>query len=224
MQVNIRNGYEVFDPKKLPDLRILVDVFRASTTAVGILKKQPDDYLIANELATIERFMERGYRVVSEVFHLGLDNSPTLIRDQMGLNEKIIHKTTNLTTAIETNFFQGPVAIGCFSNMGALVQWIQREKFDRVEIIPAGLMEQRKPAKEDTHCAESIQERLLTGSTSAPDVEFMLAEFQDLKKRRNWPAHFIADIEWAVQMDTELEIPMVMMGPDGTFRVTSVFE
>jgi phosphosulfolactate phosphohydrolase-like enzyme len=224
MHVNIRNGYEVFDPHQLPDLRILVDVFRASTTAVGILKKNPDDYLIANELSTVERFVERGYRVVSEVFHLGLDNSPTLIRDQMGQNEKIIHKTANLTTAIEINFFQGPVAIGCFSNMGALVNWVKRQKFDRVEVIPAGMMEQRKPAKEDTHCAERIQELLLTGSVQSPDVGFMLAEFEELKKSRNWPAHFIADIEWAVQMDTEKEVPMVMMGPDGTFRVTSITE
>ncbi len=221
MQVQIRNGYEVFDPQNLPELRILVDVFRASTTAVGILKKRPSDYLIANDLETIQRFKDRGYRVISEVFHLGLDNSPTLVRDKMDLDEKVIHKTTNLTTAIEINFYSGPMVIGCFSNMGTLVDWAHKQKFEKIEIIPAGLMDQRKPAKEDTHCAELIQQRLLTGKVMAPDVDLMLGEFNELKKTRNWPAHFIADIEWAVQLDTEMEIPQVMIGPDSTFRVHS---
>lgn len=80
MQVNIRPGYEPSNSLVIPDVRILIDVFRASTTTLAILESNARKLVIANDFDLIQNLSGQGYLVVSEVYDLGVDNSPTLIK------------------------------------------------------------------------------------------------------------------------------------------------
>lgn len=221
MNVRIRNSYEDSDPIFPVDVRVIVDVFRASTSAVAILETQPSEFLIANDLEIIKKLASESYRVVSEVFDLGIDNSPSLVRKKFSAGERVVQKTTNLTTAIEKNYFGGPILIGCFSNLSSLVNLIRHQDFKNIEIIPAGQMEKLHPVVEDTHCAELIHAHLLSNSNQVPNVDLMLGNFEEKKKTRGWPAHYIEDLEIAVKMDISKMVPIVVRKDAGIFSVRS---
>ena len=110
----IRNGFDSRPLDWMPDISILIDVFRASTTSIAILETRPLEYLVANDFNLIRELLENSYRLISEVYDLGIDNSPTLVRRHVSSGEKIVHKTTNLTTALEKNYLETPMVIGCF--------------------------------------------------------------------------------------------------------------
>lgn len=221
MKVRIRNGYEDADQTFPVDVRVFVDVFRASTTAIAILEKQPSEFLMANDLQIIKKLAKDSYRVVSEVFDLGIDNSPSLVQKNLSLGEKVVQKTTNLTTAIERNHFTGPILIGCFNNLGSVVSFIKNQNYKNIEIIPAGQMAKLHPTNEDTHCAELIQARLLSNSQRIPDIDLMLGNVEEKKKTRGWPEHFIVDLGIAVLLDTSNKVPFAIRKSAGIFSIDS---
>lgn len=222
MNIQIRNGYEKPQPSFIPEIRIIIDVFRASTTSLAVLRQKPEKYLIANDLEIVKRFAGNSYRVISEVFDMGIDNSPTLVKEHVQMGEKIIHKTTNLTTAVEANYFEGLVVIGCFNNLGAVVQRINAEGFRNIEIIPAGHMGKQCIATEDSHCAELMKERLLTSKATSPDKDLLLGKkFEEKKRSGDWPRHLSQDYELAVQLDISSELPLVSFYEFGVFSVSS---
>lgn len=221
MNIRIRHGYVDPDSALQVDVRVIVDVFRASTTAIAILEKQPSEFLISNDLEIIRKLAMNSYLVVSEVFDLGIDNSPSLIRKKFLLGEKVVQKTTNLTTAIEKNYFEGPILIGCFNNLGSLVSFIRKQNFEYIEIIPAGLMGKLHPTNEDTHCAELIRARIISNVVQNPDLDLILSHFEEKKRTRGWSEHFIEDLEIAVRLDTSMTVPFVVRKSPGIFSVRS---
>lgn len=90
MNIKIRNGFEDRTSNWIPEVSIVIDVFRASTTSLAILEKKPSEYLMANDLNLIQDLLKNSYRLVSEVYDLGVDNSPTLVRKNILSGEKIV--------------------------------------------------------------------------------------------------------------------------------------
>ncbi len=223
MDIRIRNGYKAADARWTPEVRIIIDVFRASTTALAILEKKPSRYLVANDLELIRGLLDQSFRLVSEVYDFGIDNSPTLVRQLVSVGEKIIHKTTNLTTALEANYFDSPVLVGCFNNMDAIVQHVVNQKYSQVEIIPAGQMTTAEETPEDSLCAWMMAERLSQETTGpVQDPRTVLGDWETKKKTRKWPQHFIDDIELAVQLNISKNMPIVRQIQAGLFEVTSL--
>jgi phosphosulfolactate phosphohydrolase-like enzyme len=223
MDIRIRNGYDATTSNWVPDVRVIIDVFRASTTSLAILEKEPSRYLVANDLDLIRGLLDQSFRLVSEVYDFGIDNSPTLVRQLVVHGEKIIQKTTNLTTALEANYFDSLVLIGCFNNIDAVVHEIFDRKLARIEIIPAGQMTTKEEAPEDSLCAQMMAEKMsqyFTGSNVNPLS--LLGNWEEKKKTRDWPQHFIEDIELAVQLNISKAVPMVRKIQAGLFEVTSL--
>lgn len=221
MKVTVRQGFEP-SPITSPDLRILIDVFRASTTALAILDKKPSDYLVTNSLETLQSLASQGYRVVSEVFKLGIDNSPTLIQQKMMAHEKVVHKTANLTTAIERNFFDGPMILACFNNFEAVIQYAHRNRFQWIEVIPAGLMGKSSPAKEDSICAEMLAEKILTQQEDRTRQQIIIEDIDEIKAKNEAPFHYYQDLALALRMNISSKIPAVEKVDAGLYRVSSL--
>lgn len=220
MQVQIRNGYESPVAAWNPDIRIIIDVFRASTTAIAILEKAPSQYLISNDLIQIQALIGQSYRLVSEVYDLGIDNSPTLVRERIIKGDKVVHKSTNLTTALEENYFESQVVVGCFNNVDAVVKHVVQRHFSNIEIVPAGQMGQKCTTPEDTLCAETMKAHILgqsLGQLSSP--QSLLGNWEEKKKTRGWPEHFIGDIELAIQLNTSSIVPIARKISSGIFEV-----
>lgn len=221
MNIQIRNGYEEPVSNWVPDVRIVIDVFRASTTCLALLEKQPAQCLVANDLTVIQDLLQKSYRLVSEVYDLGIDNSPTLVRSRMGIGERVVLKTTNLTTALEKNYLEAQTLVACFNNMGAVAEHILGKKYREIEIIPAGQMTSQTMAPEDSLCAEMLKARLKCESVQTIPAS-LLGDWEEVKKTRNWPQHYIEDLELAVQMDISSHVPIVKKIEMGIYEIKGV--
>lgn len=218
MITKIRNGFETPSDDKV-DVRVIIDIFRASTTAIAILEMQPSDYLIANDLKIIESYMAKSYKLVSEVFDIGIDNSPTLVRKHICKGDKVIHKTTNLTTAIEINYFDRPIIIAGFNNLSAVANYLISENFHKIEIIPAGFIKKQLPNKEDSSCADILKDALDTGVMNTPDKQLIFGDFEHTRTTNNWTDHYTEDVQYALKQDTSFIVPVVKKIQDSIFQV-----
>jgi phosphosulfolactate phosphohydrolase-like enzyme len=195
---------EAFAPSAGPaDVRIFFDVFRASTTLLALLSRGAGRILSTNDEAAIRRYQADGYRLVSEVFAGGYDNSPTQVLAAPLAGSRIVHKSTNLTTAMFGVGLAERTFIGGFVNATRLVAYALGLGADTIELVPAGHFGKLKPALEDTACAELYQ----LGLTAAlPPVSPRRAEIDakvaDLKERKvDTPAHYWADLDLALTHD-----------------------
>ena len=213
MHITIRNAFDLASKRNLPEVRIFIDVFRASTTTLALLDAGVKTLLIANSLDLIENLSRQGYLVVSEVFHLGLDNSPTLIKKLASPPDKAVLKTANLTTAIEANAFEGTMLIAAFNNLTAIQSHLKAHHFKNIEIIPAGHMNTALPTFEDTHCAEVLARSLIEDRPAHSNIYALSKhiEFKTLEKPRK--PHFLGDMALAVALDTSAAVPKVFQGP-----------
>jgi len=219
MHVQIRPGY--VSDKPSCDVRVIIDVFRASTTSLAILEGEPHSLVITNNYEFLKRFADDGHLVVSEVFDLGLDNSPTLVKRRGDLGCKVALKTSNLTTALEQNH-STKTLIGCYNNFSAVFQKLKRENFRFIEIVPAGYMSHQQMNFEDMHCAKILKQSLEQGkvaSINSLDLAKHIQEISDSKSSRPRPDHYIEDLEYAVKVDVSTVVPRVLSHSRGIFEI-----
>lgn len=208
MQIQIRPGYDI--PSSLEyELRVIIDVFRASTTAVAILESEASELVVANELVVLQRLFEEGYIIVSEVFDLGLDNSPTLVKKARLKGKKVALKTSNLTTAIEKNDFGGDIILCCFNNLDAVVHLILSRDYQKIEIIPAGLMATHQMTTEDIHCAEVLKESLLRKNVIIKNLDLLVNRIREKCEGKDREPHYIEDLHLAIQPNISRLVPIV---------------
>lgn len=208
MQVEIRPGYDIISSHDY-ELRVIIDVFRASTTAVAILESGANELVIANKLDVLQRFSREGFVIISEVFNLGLDNSPTLVKKAGLKGKKTALKTSNLTTALEKNDFAGDIILCCFNNLDAVVRMILGQGHQKIEIIPAGLMASHQMTSEDIHCADILKESLLQKNVVTPNSDLLLNRIREKCQEKNREPHYIEDLHLAVQLNISKLVPIV---------------
>lgn len=218
MQIKIRPGYDIPTLTDIPDVRILIDVFRASTTSLAILESKAQRLIIANNFELIQKLSTEGYLVISEVFDLGIDNSPTLIK-KMDLNGRnVVLKTNNLTTALAQNICN-EVIICCFNNLSSVVQKINSKKYQNIEIVPAGFMAKKIMNLEDMLCAETLKKSLIEECLIVPDkalLEEHVNKMCDLKTR---PPYYRDDITFAIQSNISTTVPCVIGYQNEIFEI-----
>lgn len=220
MKITIRNGFEKSNCQiGLPDLQVVIDVFRASSTTLALLKVNVKELIIANDLEIIKDFHSKGYYIISEVFNLGIDNSPTLVLKGNYAEKKTLLKTSNLTMAISENFNSASMIIGAFNNISALVQFIFKKNPDWVEIIPAGLMKIKQANPEDMECAKLLEAKL-QGNDYIPNWKKIEERVDQKIQEESRPQFYVDDLQHSLKIDFTSDIPLVKKIDDFSYSVT----
>jgi phosphosulfolactate phosphohydrolase-like enzyme len=217
MKISLRPGYEP-ESANAPDLRIIIDVFRASTTTLAILENGARTLMIANDFELLKKFSEDGYLIVSEVFDLGIDNSPTLVKALGVQDRNVALKTSNLTTALEKNSSVEAI-IACFNNLGAVFAHTLAGGYQNVEIVPAGHMASQQMNFEDRHCAEILKESLESQSLRTPDGTALKGRVSELCRAKSRTPHYLDDLNLAVRPNISTGVPKIFKKMKGLFEV-----
>lgn len=203
MQVTTRQSFvEANGPK--PDLAVYFDIFRASTTLAALVSRGATPIYGTNDPVIAERLVAGGARLVSEVFRGGFDNSPTQILTAELAGRQIVHKSTNLTTAVMAELGRaGRTLVGAFVNMSRLVAEIQKSGAQRIELVAAAHKSRAREAPEDTACMEMVA-RWLRGEQHREireqgQLEAMLADKR--QRRPDIREHYFADAALALRVD-----------------------
>ncbi len=221
LNISVRNSYQtpaVKSPASKHDLTVFIDVFRASTTLLTLLKHGAGEVVGIYDPALIRDYMSRGYLLVSEVIDEGLDNSPSQVADHGVNGEKVVMKTGNLITAVFNNLdFERAVVAG-FANLDAVSGYILRSGYRTVDIVAASHFEERYPALEDVTCAQVLVDRLLDIPVDHAPLVREIREIYGRKMRAGtsrMPEHYWIDIQYALQMNTIPLIPGILKLDNG---------
>jgi 2-phosphosulfolactate phosphatase len=152
--------------RKAEGLTVIIDVFRAFTTACYIYRQGAEKIIPVGgiELAYQMKLENPGYILVGERDEqkpVGFDfgNSPTLIKDADLKGRTIIHTTSSGTQGIVNAINATEIITGGFANAGAIVRYIKEQKPEKVSLVCMGYA-CLYPTDEDTFCAEYIKGNL----------------------------------------------------------------
>ncbi len=172
MKIDVLFGVE--GAKSAKGITVIIDVFRAASTAAYILnreakyiipvsdpkeafrlKENNPDYILVGE--------ERG--IIIEGFDIG--NSPYEINKNDLKNKIVVFRTSQGTQGIVNAENADEIIFGSFPQAGAIVEYIQNKKPEIVSLVSmGGIAEINKAGKggEDDKFAEYIKARLLNES------------------------------------------------------------
>jgi phosphosulfolactate phosphohydrolase-like enzyme len=210
MKVYIRNSFEKSECQS--ELTVFIDILRASTTLLYLLKNRPKSILSFGSIEKLKGHMEQKdgkCMLFSEQFNEYFDNSPSIADNSNITGENVIHMSGNLTTSIFNNLDFKRAIIAGFVNINRVSQFITENKFHLVEIIASSHFHEKIEAVEDIACAKMLK-MLLEGEITKeiPDKEKIDAK---IGKRRNgiyeFPEHYWKDIELALEINT---IPLLL--------------
>ncbi|WP_032113947.1 2-phosphosulfolactate phosphatase [Candidatus Paracaedibacter symbiosus] len=142
---------------------VIIDAFRAFTTASYVLENHPASYTIAVESTVISR-LSSGYTnplligkpEKDSTLSYNIPNSPTRVLEMEIKDQHVFHRTAagarGLLLAREADI----VLAASFANIEATAQYIKNIPNSRVSIIPMG-HEATTPSLEDNLCAEYLK-------------------------------------------------------------------
>jgi len=148
-------------------LAVVIDVFRAFSTACYVFGNGADEILCVGEVETSfrlkaedpERILmgERNERMV-EGFHYG--NSPLQVENVNFTGKTIVQTTSAGTRGMVNATAADEILAGSFVNVQAIVDYILKKDPDQVSLVCMGFAAEY-PIEEDTLCAEYIKGKLL---------------------------------------------------------------
>jgi len=157
-------------------LTIIIDVFRAFSTACYVVGNGADEILCVGEVETSfrlkaedpERILmgERKERMV-EGFQYG--NSPFQVENEDFSGRTVVQTTSAGTRGMVNATGAEEILSGSFVNADAIVDYIRRKDPDQVSLVCMGFAAEH-PIEEDTMCAEYIMGKLLGKD---PDFDMM---------------------------------------------------
>jgi 2-phosphosulfolactate phosphatase len=166
-QMEIRIEHLMSGARDAKGLAVIIDVFRAATTAAYIMANGADEIILAGTFSEAFRYKKNDLEcvLVGEKHGLyvpGFDygNSPykASLADFSG--KKVVMKTSSGTAGILAAKDADQVLFACFVNAGATVKHIKKENPPRVTIVGMG-WEGKKKTEEDELCAEYLDMLLL---------------------------------------------------------------
>ncbi len=175
---------------------IVIDVFRAFSTACYILADSPARYFLATDTPTIMRLANKfpnailvGKPEIGCELKYDVPNSPTRIKEIDLKNRIILHRTEagakGVMSALEDS--ESLVFVASFLNADATVQELKRLKISNIKLQPMG-HEGKTSSLEDDVCAKYI-EALFNGQLI--DVNEYYGEI-----RNNAGKYFFQDDQW----------------------------
>ncbi len=173
--------------KKAKGLTVVIDVFRAFTTACFIMNNSAEAIYPVGSVEEAFRLKDIlpncllvGER--NEVIVPGFDygNSPANIEHTDFSGKNIVHTTSAGTQGIVNAVNADEIITAAFVNAPAVVRYIKKAAPENVSIVCMGKAA-LSPAEEDTWCAEYIR-ALLLGEDY--DIKDRLLKLRDLEGRR----------------------------------------
>ena len=154
-------------------IAIIIDVFRAFSTACYIMNNGAKKIIPISETTQAFKMKKKNpeFVLIGEEFEKkipGFDfgNSPSHILNTDFTNKTIVHRTSSGTLGIVSASNADELLTGSFVNAGAIIQYIQKQKPEKVSLVCMGYAALR-PVEEDTLCAEYI-----SGALNGKSVDF----------------------------------------------------
>lgn len=172
---------------------VIVDVFRATTSICAALGNGVKSIIPVSSLEEARKYKERGYLVACERDGVVLDfadfgNSAFNFMTEKVKGETIAYSTTNGTKAIAMTTDDATVAIGAFSNISALTQWLEKQDQD-ILILCSGW--KNKFNLEDTLFAGALTRQLLNSNKFKADCDAAEAAMDLWKEAQHNPVAYI---------------------------------
>lgn len=180
-------------------LTVIIDVFRAYTTAAYLFAGQADKIFIVSKIETAEKLKKEldnpiliGERKGIKVKGFDFNNSPYFISRENFAGKEIILSTSAGTKGIIAAENAAEIITGSFVNIRAAAEYIKRKKPELVSLVAMG-NNGVKEADEDNLYAQELK-KILNGEKSLTEAE--------IKSRLRSPA---GDRFFAA--DTQSEMP-----------------
>ncbi len=152
--------------KKANGLTVIIDVFRAFSTACYIFEWGAKSVIPVGNIELSYQLKEKNPDFVlvgerNEQKPPGFDfgNSPSLLQTDRIKGKTIIHTTSSGTQGITNAINAAEIITGSFVNAGAIVRYIQKNQPEIVSLVCMGYACEY-PTDEDTLCATFIKNEL----------------------------------------------------------------
>lgn len=202
--MNIEILHLIDGAKKARGLTVIIDVFRAFTTACYIMANGAKRIISVGEIETAYKLKKDNpdYILIGERkgrtmpgFDYG--NSPAHIEKVDFTGRTIIQTTSAGTQGIVNAVHAGEIITGSFVNARAVVNYVKEKKPDEISLVCMGL-EGRSKSDEDIICAEYIRHYL---SNLPFDFEPVPEKLRNSSGRRFFNP---ASQDWAPERDFTL--------------------
>ncbi len=203
MSKQIRLGSHAGAAKKATDLVVIIDVFRAFTTAAFALANGAEKIVMVADLASALNLREEGIghfcmgeRGGDRPDGFDFGNSPAEIKDVRFDGKTLIQTTSNGTRGVIAASAAKEIYTGAFVNAAATVEAIRRSAQNDITIVAMGDGDER--ADEDEMCALYLRSRL-TGLE--PDALAVKTTLKTMSKRLDGRALSEEDFESCLSID-----------------------
>ncbi len=151
---------------------IIIDAFRAFTTACYVLEKKPASYILTTKSSVIAQLFSQMTEAVTigkaekgADFAYTISNSPTRVLETDIAGRNVLHRTAAGAKGILLAKNTDIVLAAGFVNAEATARYIKELNYEHIEIMPMG-HEGETPSAEDDLCATYIQ-TLINGKEMA---------------------------------------------------------
>ncbi|SRR6056297_1499896 len=164
MEINILHLIE--GARKAKGLTVIIDVFRAFTTACYIMNNHAQKIIVTRKVSEALNMKKNNsdYILVGEKdekkpqgFDFG--NSPSHVKNMDFNGKTVVQTTTAGTNGIVNATLADEIITGSFVNIDAIVQYIKQVNPPELSLVCMGYRAKTK-TDEDTFCAEYIQAKL----------------------------------------------------------------
>lgn len=170
MEINIFTPDK--DASEIEGFTIVVDVFRAFSTAYYIYDNNPQKYILSESIEhSFELKRERenvlliGERQGVQIEGFDFGNSPADIAGKNFSKNIIVHTTTSGTKGVLAQPPENEVVVGSFVNIQAIINHVHSSGIEKVNIYCTA-MPDKKYGEEDIVFAEYLKARLLNSPCS----------------------------------------------------------
>ena len=184
---------EVYQQKEI-NVAIVIDAFRAFTTACYVLEQQPATYALTTKSTVVSRLASNlsnplliGKPEIGSDLAYDIPNSPTRVKGVNITGKNILHRTEAGAKGVLLAQGADVILAAGFVNADATVQYIKTLTNPKVHIVPMG-HEAKTPSLEDDVCAQYINALL-------HDQKFNLTQFHTAL-RQGSGSYFFADDQW----------------------------
>lgn len=181
------------------NVAIVIDVFRAFSTASYVLKQQPNNYIFTTKSSIISKLMINfpqpfiiGKAEKGSTLTYNIPNSPTRVQEIDLTGRNVFHRTEAGAKGIISARNADIILATGFVNAVATVQYIKSLQNTKIFIFPMG-HEATSPSLEDNLCAEYIKSLL-------NDKKMNLYPFMK-KIKKNSGKYFFSDDQWQYPYD-----------------------
>lgn len=173
--------------RKAAGLTVIIDVFRAFSTACYIMNNGAEKIIPVSEVSEAfqlkknnPEFILLGEEFEKKIPGFDFGNSPSHIADVDFHRKTVVQRTSSGTFGIVSANNADELITGSFVNAGAIIRYILEQKPENISLVCMGYAALR-PVEEDTLCAEYIAETL---KGSPVDFERMVRIIKNTSAKR----------------------------------------